>query len=148
MFRATALIAALVLAIQPFASVAADAPPELVITEAENQQLGDFLWLARVLVVFADSPADPRFVRQMEYIRARAQDLVDRDVVVITDTRPSAHTPIREELHPRGFGIVLIGKDGQKYLRKPVPWEVREIAASIDKMPDRAQELKEERSGG
>lgn len=149
MFKPAALIAALLIAAQPLAAQgAAEAGAdreELVITEAAEQQLSDFLWLARLVVVFADSPADPRFIKQMEYLEARPEDLVSRDVIVITDTNPAAKTPIREALRPRGFDLVLIGKDGAKYLRKPQPWDVREITRSIDKMPDRQQELDEER---
>ncbi|NCX58295.1 MAG: DUF4174 domain-containing protein, partial [Rhodobacteraceae bacterium] len=40
-----------------------------------------------------------------------------------------------------GFAFVLIGKDGQVKLRKPSPWNIREIARVIDKMPIRQQEI-------
>ena len=66
-------------------------------------------------------------------------------MVVIIDTAPAAKSPIREALRPRGFMLVLIGKDGQIYLRKPFPWHVREITRSINKMPIRQQELDEQR---
>ena len=58
---------------------------------------------------------------------------------------PAAETAIRTELRPRGFMLVLIGKDGFKYLRKPLPWDVREITRSIDKMPLRQQEIRDRR---
>lgn len=161
MFKALAGMAALslatVLATAPdlapaLAQEAVDTSPEaraeaagLAIVVAGEQTLDEFGWIARPLVVFADSPSDPRYIQQMEYIGARAADLADRDVVVITDTDPDARTPIRLELRPRGFDIVLIGKDGFKYLRKPSPWDVREISRSIDKMPLRQQELKDSR---
>ena len=118
---------------------------ELMMIEAPGATLEDFHWFARPLVVFADSENDPRFIQQMEYIEARADDLATRDVVVIIDTDPAARTTIREALRPRGFDIVLLGKDGFKYLRKPLPWDVREISRSIDKMPLRQQELKDMR---
>lgn len=153
MFKFAALAGALVLAAaQPMTAQDTDAVvaepevPELVITEAGEQLLSDFLWIARPLVVLADSPNDPRFIQQMEYIAARPDDLLDRDVVVITDTDPAADSAIREALRPRGFDMVLIGKDGQRYLRKPLPWNVREISRSIDKMPLRQQELKDMRA--
>lgn len=120
--------------------------PELVIIEAGEQGLDDFLWRARVVVVFADTENDPRFVQQMGYIKARPEELFVRDVVVITDTDPAAKSPIRTALRPRGFDLVLIGKDGQRYLRKPLPWDVREISRSIDKMPLRQQELRDSRT--
>lgn len=146
MFKALAAAAALAVSLAaPAQAQGAEARPELVITEAGDQQLDDFLWRARLLVVFADSEFDPRFVQQMEYITARPDELVDRDVIVITDVNPAARSPIREELRPRGFDLVLIGKDGFKYLRKPLPWDVREISRSIDKMPLRQQELRDSR---
>jgi hypothetical protein len=42
--------------------------------------------------------------------------------------------------------LVLIGKDGQIELRKPAPWDVREITRSIDKMPLREQEVEDRRA--
>lgn len=127
------------------ADIELTAPKPLTIVEAEGVALSEFQWVARPLVVFADSPNDPRFIEQMALIEARASDLAARDVVVIVDTDPSAMTSVREALRPRGFDIVLFGKDGQKYLRKPFPWDVRELSRSIDKMPLRQQELRDQR---
>ncbi|MCP5037334.1 MAG: DUF4174 domain-containing protein [Rhodobacteraceae bacterium] len=116
---------------------------EFVLIPAGEHLLEEYLWTARPLVIFADNPNDPRFVQQMEFLTERASDLADRDVVVITDTDPAAGSAIREELRPRGFMLVLIGKDGAIYLRKPVPWRVRELTRSIDKMPIRLQEMRD-----
>ncbi|MZR14880.1 DUF4174 domain-containing protein [Maritimibacter sp. DP07] len=143
MFKAAPLAAALMLA-SPHAMAAQEAP-ELPIIEAGEHELSEYLWEARPLVVFADSPQDPRFLEQMSFIADRPEDLAKRDVIVITDTDPDTLSPIRTELRPRGFMIVLIGKDGEKYLRKPFPWDVREITRSIDKMPVRRQEIQDER---
>ncbi len=119
--------------------------PGLVIMEAGEVELSEFLWLARPLVIFADGPNDPRFIQQMTYIEQRPLELLERDVVVIVDTDPVPMSPIRKALRPRGFDLVLIGKDGQRYLRKPNPWDVREISRSIDKMPMRQQEMRDQR---
>ena len=51
---------------------------------------------------------------------------------------------LRKELRPRGFGLVLLGKDGQVKLRKPSPWDVREITHAIDKWPIRLKEIRDE----
>ena len=48
---------------------------------------------------------------------------------------------IRAKLRPRGFSLVLIDKDGEAKLRKPLPWDVREITHAIDKFPLRRQEI-------
>jgi hypothetical protein len=118
-----------------------------IIRPGETADLSEFLWIKRPLVVFADSPADPRYTLQMEYLTQRLEYLDERDVVVLTDTDPSADSQLRERLRPRGFMLVLMGKDGTIYLRKPLPWDVREISRVIDKMPMRQQEMRDRRGG-
>ena len=125
----------------------AAAEQKLEIYDAANVTLDDFMWTHRPVVVFADSPADPRFAEQMQLLTSRPSDLIARDVVVITDTDPDAETSIRERLRPRGFQVTLIGKDGEVELRKPSPWSSRELSRSIDKMPLRQQEVREEKAG-
>ena len=113
--------------------------------EAASLTLDDFRWVARPVVVFADSPNDPAFAEQMELLVDRIEELVARDVVVIFDTSPDAPSDVRLALRPRGFMMALIGKDGQVKFRKPRPWDVREISRSIDKMPMRQREIEERR---
>lgn len=114
--------------------------------DATSLDLDDFIWLARPVVVFADSPNDPRFRQQMDLLAARPEDLAERDVIILTDTDPAARSDLRLRLRPRGFMLVLIGKDGQIELRKPAPWDTREISRSIDKMPLREQEVEDRRA--
>jgi hypothetical protein len=114
--------------------------------DATSLDIDDFIWSARPVVVFADSPNDPRFRQQMDLLAARPDALADRDVVILTDTDPDARSDLRLRLRPRGFMLVLIGKDGQIELRKPAPYDVREITRSIDKMPLRQQEVEDRRA--
>ena len=109
---------------------------DAIILKGAEINLDDFLWV---------SPDDPRFLEQLRLLEERLPDLKERDVVVITDTDPSQQTDLRQALRPRGFMLVLIGKDGGIKLRKPSPWSVREISRVIDKMPMRRQEI---RTGG
>ncbi|MDQ2088323.1 DUF4174 domain-containing protein [Marimonas arenosa] len=115
------------------------APSAETVSDAD---LSKFLWRNRLLVIFSDSPGDPRFEEQMALIEARVEDLVERDVIVLIDTDPTRMSELREKFRPRGFMLVLIGKDGHVYLRKPRPWHVREISRSIDKMQIRREELR------
>ncbi len=112
-----------------------------VTLDAGEVELDAFKWTARPIVVFADSAVDPAFQRQIELLTARTEDLVERDVVLITDTDPAARSALRTKLRPRGFMLTLIGKDGGVKLRKPFPWDVRELTRQIDKMPIRRQEI-------
>lgn len=111
--------------------------------DAAEVSLEDFRWIARPVVVFADSEFDPAFQEQIDLLAGRADQLAERDVVVITDTDPDARSELRLKLRPRGFMLALIGKDGMVKLRKPFPWDVRELSRSIDKMPMRRQEIRE-----
>jgi hypothetical protein len=114
--------------------------------DAADVVLEDFKWIARPIVVFADTPADPRFREQIQLLDDRPDALSERDVVVITDTAPAAKSDLRQKLRPRGFMIVLIGKDGGVKLRKPFPWDVRELSRQIDKIPLRQQEIRAAKS--
>ena len=116
-----------------------------ILFDASEVELADFMWVARPVVVFADSPVDPAFRRQMELLEAERDQLIERDVVIITDTDPSAGSSVRTKLRPRGFMLTLVGKDGGVKLRKPSPWHVRELSRQIDKMPIRLQELQDAR---
>ena len=147
----TRIFAIVLMILIPFAIKAQDTPePDeaAIVRPAADSDLNEFLWINRVIVVFADNPADPRFTEQMDLLRDEMDQLVDRDVVILTDTDPAARSSVRTKLRPRGFSMVMIGKDGGVKLRKPRPWTVREITRSIDKFPDRVREVEERRSGG
>ncbi|WP_417257802.1 DUF4174 domain-containing protein [Celeribacter sp.] len=129
----------------PLASMAQETPTpmELSIAPAGEAVLDDFKWVNRVLVVFADNPRDPAFQQQLELLADRPEILAERDVVVLTDADPSAKSAIRTKLRPRGFSLVIVDKDSRVMLRKPDPWDVREISRAIDKTPLRQQEVRE-----
>jgi hypothetical protein len=114
-------------------------------TTSNAETLDEYLWEKRPVVVFANTPNDLLFKRQMELLEDGAAELAERDVIVIVDTDVDAEetTPLRKKLRPRVFQLVLIGKDGQVKLRKPRPWTVRELSRVIDKMPMRQQELRQ-----
>ena len=118
----------------------ADEPLFFSMNEVE---LSQFMWKKRAVVVFADSELDPAFEDQIKKLRSRPEELVARDVVVIMDTSPEPLSDLRRQLRPRGFMLVLMSKDGTVNVRKPFPWDVREITRSIDKMPIRKREIRD-----
>ena len=115
--------------------------------DASEIDLEEFKWVARPLVVFAEAPQMPAFQSQMELLTDRLDELAIRDVVIVTDTDPAEKSDLRRKLRPRGFMLVLIGKDGGVKLRKPFPWDVRELSRQIDKMPIRQQEIRDALNG-
>ncbi|WP_282091264.1 DUF4174 domain-containing protein [Epibacterium ulvae] len=110
-----------------------------------ESNLNDFLWKKRPILVFADTEADPRYQEQLALLRENEEALRARDVVVLFDSTPDAKSPWRTKLRPRGFQLVLIGKDGGVKLRKPFPWTVRELSRTIDKIPTRLREVEDRR---
>ena len=108
----------------------------------------DLLYLKRPIVVFADSPNNPDFLRQMELLSKDPAALEERDVIVITDTIPNPPSDLRKKLRPRGFSLVILDKDLQPEIRKPLPWDVREITRAIDKFPSRLIEVLERNPAG
>ena len=64
--------------------------------------LADLNWVARALVVFADTPNDPRFKQQMDLLLAEVDRLAERDVIIIVDTDTDAMSDLRTTLRPRG----------------------------------------------
>lgn len=113
----------------------------LIILPASEVTLDDFLWLNRVVVVFANTDRDPAFRKQIELLNVRPEDLAMREVVVLFDTDPDELSDARRKLRPRGFSLVLVDLDGRVKLRKPAPWSVRELVRSIDKSTLRRDEI-------
>lgn len=113
----------------------------------KNTNIKGFEWAQRPIVIFANSDKDPNFISQMEFLSQDIKALKERDIVVLVDTNPSVPSALRKKLRPHGFAFILIGKDGQVKLRKPSPWNIREIARVIDKMPIRQQEITRKRQG-
>ena len=92
-----------------------------VVLSAVDVELADFLWVARPVVVFADTEADPAFQQQVKYLAARMDALAGRDVVVLTDTDPAAMSDIRRALRPRGFMLAIIARMGGSSCASPSP---------------------------
>ena len=107
----------------------------------KNTDLETYEWTHRPVVIFANSDKDPNFISQLEFLSKDTEALQERDIIVLIDTDPKLSSSLRKKLRPHGFAFVLIGKDGQVKLRKPSPWNIREIARVIDKMPIRQQEI-------
>ncbi len=137
-----------VLVLAMFLPVHAFAQETFAPQPAASVVFADQLYVTRPVVIFADSEKDPSYIRQMELLARDYDDLAARDVILIIDTDPAAKTEWRLKLRPRGFSMVILDKDLKPVVRKPIPWDVREIAHAIDKLPTRRQELLEQAPAG
>ena len=146
---------------RPFLAVLALAIPALFSSPARAEEViaftpvaaadvveSDLLYVLRPVIVFADSPNDPAFIRQIELLSRYHADLAARDVILILDTDPANPSALRKKLRPRGFSLVLMDKDWKPSIRKPRPWDGREIINSIDKMPIARSEALEKNPAG
>lgn len=143
MKRLIPLVITALLAVPTLAQETRAVERETLFLPADMEDLSEFRWKKRPVLVFADSADDPAYIEQLELLGQRPDALLERDVIVLTDTDPEARSALRLKMRPRGFMLVLVGKDGGIKLRKPFPWDVREITRSIDKMPIRQREIRD-----
>ena len=127
----------------------------LVPARAVAAELGDFLWQARPLLVFAPTDSDPRLVETMRRIDASRCDFADRDMVLgrivtdgtstldgqVVDTAQAQRLASEFGVGANGFSVVLIGKDGGEKLRVNDVPDLAEIYAVVDGMPMRSREV-------
>ena len=135
------LIAAICIAALPNLGCA-ESLETIFVDVTEETTIDGYLWVKRPVIVFANTDLDVNFQTQMKSLRQGAEELAARDVVVLVDANPADKTALRKKFRPRGFAVLLMGKDGQIKLRKPFPWDARELSRSIDKMPMRQQEMR------
>ncbi len=119
----------------------------------------------RVLLVFAPSDRDPRYVQQAKLLARHGAEMQERDLVVVpvvtergpqitADTLRVIPGPglsdeeqllVRQRLHvaPETFAVVLLGKDGGEKLRVMAPLGIDRLNQTIDAMPMRQDEIKQ-----
>ena len=106
----------------------------LEITYVEtNTDIKDLIWEKRPVLVFSNSHLDPNLKQQIKMFASDPDALSSRDVKVFVDDKPEPNSNLRKRFRPKGFLIILIGKDGQIKLRKNSPWSARELTRIIDK---------------
>ena len=106
----------------------------LEITYVETDtDIKDLIWEKRPVIVFSNSHLDPNLKQQIKMFGSDPNALSSRDVRVFVDDKPEPNSKLRKRFRPKGFLIILIGKDGQIKLRKNSPWSARELTRIIDK---------------
>ena len=128
--------------------IAPNPDEELVFLDAREIDVREFIWTRRLIVVMADTADDPQFTRQLDALRARDMEFVERNAIVIFDANPEDRSPLRQVLRPRGFMTAILDVDGEVKARRPAVRTGRELTAVIDRFPTRRQELLEQLPSG
>ncbi|WP_405405762.1 DUF4174 domain-containing protein [Paracoccus sp. Ld10] len=103
-------------------------------TPVQTDTLDALRWQARPVVVLGP---DAQVARQVADLQSHAQQLTDREVVILTDG-PGADA-LRDGA---GFQVLLIGKDGGIKMRSDTPVTAEHILSLIDSMPMRQGETR------
>ncbi|MBV8850250.1 MAG: DUF4174 domain-containing protein [Methylobacteriaceae bacterium] len=105
--------------------------------------LDAYKWKSRVIALFAQSADDPRLSEQDRIVAAMGQGAADRDIIVLKYTDAGSQNLRRQLGAPAdGFAAVLIGKDGGAKLVSREPINAEKLAATIDAMPMRKDEMR------
>lgn len=108
---------------------------------AEARDLDGMKWDKRPVLLFAPDATDPAYRRQMAALNARAPELRERDIVVLSDTAPAPGGALRQRFGGAGFRFLLVGKDGGVKMDRDTPVSAEELFATIDRMPMRRAEM-------
>ncbi len=131
---------------------------------AQDHLLAQAVGKQRVLIVFSPAEEDPHLKAQRNELRHHTRDCKDYDLLLVTalhHASPSRHpadpltasisgdeqASARERFHilPEDFTVLLLGKDGGEKLRSNDALAFSTIAAAIDAMPMRQQEVEHRR---
>jgi len=154
-------VLAVVLAFMPAVAMATPA-------DSVDFRLEDHRWEHRLLFVFAPTDTSDALAQQEEGLAGHDEGFRDRALLLLTvtgsdrgthrpvpgaDPRPlteAAARRLRERfgVAPDAFRIVLVGKDGTEKRRDAEPVTARSIFDTIDAMPMRQREMRQQDGGG
>ena len=132
---------------------------------AQNDTFAQAVGKQRVVLVFAPAEDDPHFKEQRTEMRHHLRECSDYDLLLVSaalhagPSRPPAdplsgslsgdeQAAARRRFHilPDEFTVLLLGKDGGEKLRSKDVLTLSTIAAAIDAMPMRQQEVEHRRT--
>jgi len=133
----------------------------LIAGGASAAGMQQFQWQNRPLVVFAPAADSAPLQRQRRIAAEHAAGFAERDMVVISvvadapvgvDGAPAkdlsnAALRARFEVPPEAFAAILVGKDGGAKLRRDAPLDAATLFSTIDAMPMRRREMREDGEG-
>ncbi len=133
--------------------------------DTPGADLGRYRDKNRLLLFFAPSPTDSRYIQQAQRFlgKAKADGLKERDLLRFnifergTSRRDGIDLSVREadalrqrfDIHKGQFKVVLVGKDGQTAYSASAPISASQLFGLIDAMPMRRDEMRhQQKSAG
>ncbi len=107
------------------------------------QNLEDYRWHNRVVVLVHIDHKSGAFRQQQQALDAHKNDLEERDMIVLAP-KPGDKRKLLTQLGvPSAFeGVLLIGKDGGIKLQESFPVHLETLFTVVDAMPMRRAEIK------
>lgn len=101
-------------------------------------------WKARVLLFFVPAEEDAEWREQQQIFATDKQGLKERDLVFY---KIEAQDELWQKYRvaTEQFTAILVGKDGTEKLRQNEPLALARLYATIDAMPMRQREMREQR---
>jgi len=118
---------------------------------AMTQDISDFKWKNRVLILVAKDLNNEDLNTQIEAFKDYSDDFEARDLILFISTPQGTYTSHKTSVDTKGIdtyrknnfeGIILLGKDGGIKLKKPFIVTAKTILNVIDAMPMRQNEKK------
>lgn len=120
------------------------------------QDLTDYRWENRLILVLADDLQKGNYVNQIKEFEKHAIGLQERKLVVICATstsykigiQPKSNWKVSQKIYNQyknadtAFEVILIGLDGGIKARKTEVYKIEDLFAIIDGMPMRRAEIK------
>jgi hypothetical protein len=119
-------------------------PASLAVPASADDVLAAYRWNHRVVLLLVDQSDDPALQAQQDALAPHVPDLAERDIVVIVSADPALRR--RLSVPAGGFAFLLLGKDGGVKLRSATPVAFAELAAIVDAMPMRQDEMRLDRA--
>jgi hypothetical protein len=115
-----------------------------------KEKLNNYTWKKRVLLVIAPATDNEQLQQQQVILSKHQAGLQDRDMEIIYLPMDKAlqedKTFLSQQFNigPDDFYSILIGKDGTEKLRSTTPMETEKLFGTIDAMPMRRREMRNE----
>ncbi|MEM0932723.1 MAG: DUF4174 domain-containing protein, partial [Bacteroidota bacterium] len=108
-----------------------------------GQNLDNYLWKKRVVIVFSPFDNHPKVKEQLDAFKPFSREIEDREMIILIPQRAERPKLLeRFRLDNDYVGLILVGKDGGVKLKQKLVVTPKTLFDLIDAMPMRRAELR------